>query len=169
VIWSDAPAITGDLGPQQGGGGAGGHRHHPAFSIDLGSVRDCENGMLGQARTAVAGYMHLKETVRSAIDGNSVWGQQALKRVSHPAIGGPHGVAVPRRPDTFEPDDGVRQAGEAYAKAMNPAMSQVLRQCADAIEAVGQFMAMINRSAQQYAHADRQSFFPDPPPPAVKS
>ncbi|MFC5643269.1 hypothetical protein [Kitasatospora cinereorecta] len=169
VIWGDAPVITGDLGPAKQGGG-GGHRHHPAYSVDLGSVRDCENAMLGQARLAVTEYMRLKEIVRAAIDGNSVWGQQAMKRVRHPAVPGYHGVSyAPARPDTFEPDELVRKAGEAYAATMNPVMSQVLRQCADAIEATGQFMAMLNRAGQQYAHADRSSFFPDPPPPAVKS
>ncbi|GAA1226445.1 hypothetical protein GCM10009665_16230 [Kitasatospora nipponensis] len=166
VVWGDAPVITGDLGPQgQGGGGA--HRSHPAFTVDLGSIRDCENGMLGQARESVAGYMQLKERVRSAIDADTVWGQHAMKLVEHTSILNSYGTYTPARPDTLEADGPVQQSAEAYAKVMNPVMSEVLRQIADSIESVGQFVALLNRAGQQYAAADRSSFFPDPPPPVV--
>ncbi|WP_329570749.1 hypothetical protein [Kitasatospora sp. NBC_01266] len=168
VVWGDAPAITGDVGPQGSGNGGGGHRNHPAISVDLESIRDCENGILGQARSSVADYMHLKELCRAAIDGGAIWGQQAMEKVHHPGGAvGVHGIYVQPRPDTLEADGPVQQAGTAYAQVMNPVMSEVLFDVASAIESVGQFVVLLNRAGQQYAHADIGSFFPDPPPPVV--
>lgn len=168
VIWNDAPVIVGTAGT--GSGGAGAHRNHPAFTVDLESIRDAENGILGQARGSVAGYMHLKELVRSAIDGGTVFGQQATETVSHDNNSVFYGVSNgpgPDRPDTIEADGPVQQAAQAYAAAMNPVMSEVLRQIADALESVGQFVVALDAAGQQYASADRNSFFPDPPPPVV--
>ncbi|MFE0462670.1 hypothetical protein ACFW1A_25785 [Kitasatospora sp. NPDC058965] len=165
VIWSQPPDITGNFADSTGSG-SGGHRHHPALAVDLGSVWETENGILGRARTSVAGYMQLKELCRSAIDGGSIWGQHAMKRVEHPPIGTRDGYQTVR-PDTMEADGPVQQAANEYARAMDPTMSEVLRQIADAIESVGQFTALLNRAGQLYAHADRGSFFPDPPPPPV--
>jgi hypothetical protein len=162
VVWSQAPDITGNF-PNSGGSGGGGHRNHGPIAIDLGSLLATENGILGQSRTAVANYMQLKEKCRAAIDGGSIWGQHAMKTVHHPGVATKTGI-VGARPDTQEPDGPVQQAANEYAAAMDPVMSEVLRQIADAIESVGQFTACLNRAGQLYAHADRGSFFPDPPP-----
>jgi len=169
VIWGDAPAITGNVGGNAGAGGT--PNEHPMFTVDLGSIREAENGILGQTRSAVANYMNLKNLVEQAIDGGSVWGQQATMTVEHPTSTAYEGVSEggpgPSIPDTIEPDTDIQQVAQQYAAVMDPAMSEVLRQCADAIESVGQFVVLLDRAGQQYAYADKTSFFPDPPPATV--
>nr|WP_202447250.1 hypothetical protein [Streptomyces sp. SID5468] len=171
VMWGDAPAITGDLGPAPAGGSSSASApDHNAFSVDLGGIRDAENTMLGAERTAISAYESVRQRVANDINGGEVFGQQATQggEEAHdeffaPSQGTRHVNAVPPGPD--QP---IRDAANEYAAYMNPAMMAVLREIADAIENTGRFVAMLNRAGQLYAHADQESFFPDPPPNPLK-
>jgi hypothetical protein len=173
VIWGDAPAVTGDVGPTGPGGGGANvtHRNHGPITVDLGSIESAENGMLAQSRQAVSEYMYVKQQVENAINGGVIWGQQATKTVTRQTnttfYGATGGGSGPAQPTTVEPDQAIQQAAQQYAAVMNPVMTEVLRQIADSVESVGQFIVGLNRSAQLYAYADKNSFFPDPPPSPV--
>jgi hypothetical protein len=170
VIWGPAPDITGDIGGSSGTTGTSGTtpNSHPAISVDLGSIRDAENGMLDQSRQAVADYTSLRATVKAAVDGHEVFGQKATMTVTHPASSAWYGVLNgpgPQIPDTIEPDQPIVDAANSFAQVMEPWMEDVLLQVGNAIESVGQFIALMDEAGQHYAYADQKSFFPDPPPP----
>jgi hypothetical protein len=169
VIWGPAPNITGDVGavppPSSDGPTPNSHR---ALTVDLGSIRDAENGMLDQSKQATADYMSLRATVKAAIDGHAVFGQQATMTVAHPSSGVWYGVSNgpgPQTPDSIEPDQAIVDAANQYAQVMEPWMLNVLVEAGNALESVGQFIALLDKAGQHYAYADKNSFFPDPPPP----
>lgn len=171
VIWGPAPNITGDIGgdppPPPPGTTAPTPNSHPAINVDLGSIQDAENGMLGQSKQAVADYTSLRATVDTAVNGHQVFGQQATMTVSHStsAFYSVSNGPGPATPDTIEPDQAIIDAANKFAPVMEPWMLNVLVEVGNAIESVGQFIALLDKAGQRYAYADQKSFFPDPPPP----
>ncbi|MFG2226223.1 hypothetical protein [Streptomyces sp. NPDC048644] len=177
MIWGDAPPITSFTPPPQNGNGQDLTQKqpvgtHPAINVSIGSIVDAMQGMLASSRTAVDGYQELQRTVKEAVLGGSVFGQQA----TYEDLGADDGSTfVDGQGDSHElmshafdddpppkPDEKVRAAATAYAEAMNPAMTRVLRQCADAIALGGQFIVRMDRAGSFYAQADQQSIFPAP-------
>ncbi|MEV0279359.1 hypothetical protein AB0I22_23635 [Streptomyces sp. NPDC050610] len=177
MIWGDAPAITGHVE----GAGAGGDKDSPpvpalpAFHVDISSIHAAMQSMLDASRAAVDGYNQLEQTVAQAIFvDHSTFGQEATYTDTNPKFE-PGGAEAKQRQygvgkhyadhsdhPEIKPDEEVRKAGVAYAQAMNPAMTQVLKECADAIELAGRFIVRLDRAGTYYAHAEENAVFPEP-------
>ncbi|MFD6420366.1 hypothetical protein [Streptomyces sp. NPDC060198] len=166
MIWGDAPPITANQGPEtpsgQGGGATGGS--HPQLTVDLGSVRESVQGLLNSSRTAVDQYMVMKQRVETAVAGGTVFGQNAQRKVDNTQFNFFTGQwSWDNDGPSLEPDKPLQEAALKFAAQMNPAMTQVMRECADALELAGQFIVLLDRAGTAYAHADYASVFPDAP------
>ncbi|MEU2246868.1 hypothetical protein [Streptomyces sp. NPDC019224] len=172
MIWGDAPPITANLGPTPSGGGGAASTavggSHPEITVDLGSIRESMQGLLESSRTAVEGYMAMVARVSGAVNDSTVFGQNAQLMVDNSFFDFSTGIwsLDPQGPH-LEPDTELQQAAKEFAAGMNPAMTKVMRECADAIELVGQFIVLIDRAGSTYANADYNSVFPEMPPTPV--
>jgi hypothetical protein len=128
----------------------------PEFGINLASMRDSEEFMLADAKTAVDAYEELRKKFMAEKD--SVFGQGQTYEES--VWGGP-GTAA----DTTTSPSPWAASGEEFASQMNPLQEKVLVQIGSVLESVGEYIATLNRVGQMYSAADRKSVFPEPPPP----
>jgi hypothetical protein len=169
VAWGTPPSFN-NPPPGASGSGSGSSDVIPVgpFRIDTGSVRAAESSMLGATREAIASYEALKERVLAVKD--TVWIPPQRKGPQPDNVTSPGGAfagGVPIPP----PGQTAQQAGTAdltaigkqIADEMNPSMEKALWQMGNALEVMGQFIALINQSGQTYAQTDRAAKFPGPP------
>ncbi|MCB5906949.1 hypothetical protein [Streptomyces pinistramenti] len=181
MIWGSAPPITTYL-PNSGGSGGGDHQtagSHAPINVNIGSIVDGMQGMLDASKSAVDGYTLMEQVVVGAMFSGNTFGEQATYQDDW---GKSDGSAVHSKqraqgvsPDYAShsdhpgqhPDTEVQSAAKAYAEAMYPKMTEVLKECANAIELAGQFIVRMDRAGTYYANADHASAFPESMKPVV--
>ena len=161
VAWSTPPSYNED--PQGSGGKPDDTTAPPCEPVkaDLSSMRTAETTMLGSARTAVGDYTELRTKVLAVKD--TIFGQQLVDvepdkydAANQAAGGGPS-------PYDTETPNPMQKPGKEFADSINPAQEKALWQIANALEAVGQYIAAVNTAGQSYGKTDRGARFPAPP------
>lgn len=160
--WSPPPSYN--LDPPNSGSGGGNSGDAPPcgpIRADLSSMRSAETTMLGSARTAIGDYHALRDKVMSVKD--TVFGQQLVdtepdsySAANQAAEGGPS-------PYDHTEKNPMQGPGQKFADSINPAQEKALWQIANALEAVGQYIAAVNTAGQSYGKTDRGAVFPPPP------
>jgi hypothetical protein len=120
-----------------------------AFNVDLGQVRGTEQTCLGAASAAIDGYNTLKNDVMPAVQSDNIWGQNVYQSSWVGSVGGSRSWQT-----NYDP---LNKEGDAFAASVNPGMQQLLGQVGGAIEALGQFCALLNNSGQMYTYTDFES------------
>ncbi|WP_399083910.1 hypothetical protein ACGH2B_03550 [Streptomyces sp. BBFR2] len=176
MLWGETPIITTEL-PASGGNGGGDKKTekaptHPAFVVNVGGLADSMDFLRTSSADMVTQYEALKTLVLQADAAHTVFGEQATYKDTIPRPRpnqnidkrNPHEAtfAQPDPEPLIKPDDGVRGAAEKFGPMMYPGMKNVLMECANAIELVGRYMVLMDRTGSYYAHADHQSAFPEP-------
>jgi hypothetical protein len=161
TAYTDAPDLVPTKPPGQTGSGSPGAAGGSAspFYIDLGAARAAEQTCLDATSRAMEGYDTLKRTVTTALNSNSIFGQEVGKtpRINpggEPGQGPPGNLPPPTFPDKLDSE------GRDFAASINPQMQSLLAQLGAVIEAMGQFDALLNNSFQMYAYTDHSSAFP---------
>jgi hypothetical protein len=147
------------------------------LSIDLGSLRDAENTMIGASTEIVGAYEALKSLFQSSKD--TVFGQQLtttapashglssattgdMAKTANDAQAGPNGEPLGK----ITTPDPIQASAIAFANGQNgqPGMNDVeafaLQQVGNAMALLGQFMAMMNGAGYSYSLADASSVLP---------
>jgi len=160
LAWTGAgypPSFNKD--PKQGEGSS---EYGPAgaFSVNLAEIRTQEGNMLTAAGTAVTAYQELKSKVLGSA--GTVFGQES-KAGSGVKVEWNAASQGSQERDESKQDSQFAGKAREFAASMNPAQEKALEQIANALEYVGQFIALGNKTGQGYAQADRHSVFPDPP------
>ena len=163
VAWSTPPSYNED---PQGSGGKPDDTTAPScepVKADLSSMRTAETTMLGSARTAVGDYTELRTKVLAVKD--SVFGQQLVDKTDDSKMQGLTGSTGGSAGDPDGDDDPqpMKEPGKEFADSINPAQEKALWQIANALEAVGQYIAAVNTAGQSYGKTDRGAKFPTPP------
>lgn len=131
----------------------------PPFHVDMGSLRDGMTSMLATVQAIIPEYDDLKAKVRDGID-NDVYGQNATIYATpnaNPAGGGAVSESGGSGPSP------VQDSARKFAAVINPAQERSLEVIANALEIVGRFIALVDKSGQAYGEADRKARFPAPP------
>ncbi|MEV6994322.1 hypothetical protein AB0N87_34895 [Streptomyces sp. NPDC093228] len=135
------------------------------ISFDATAVRATENALLTQGRNAVGNYEALRRHVDSAVHGQ-FWGPKHAYTTPYVNPGvtpNPAGGWSPPLDSTEKEDqEALARFGEEFAGHINPAMQKALALQSNALELLGNYIAMINNAGQSYAHVDQASRFPDP-------
>ena len=162
VAWSTPPSYNKD---PKSSGGKDDKAAPPCQPVtaDLSSMRTAETTMLGNARTAVSDYTALRNKVLAVKD--SVFGQQLVDETDDTKMQGLTGTSGGGAGDPDGDDDPqpMKEPGKKFADSINPAQEKALWQIANALEAVGQYIAAVNTAGQSYAKTDRGARFPAPP------
>lgn len=174
VDWDTPPSFN--LDPNSAGGGQSTSDVADSGPIyfDGPTVRATENTLLAQSRNAVSNYEWLRGQVNNAVHGQ-FWGPshtaQPISSGQDTASMTPNstGGSPPPSPDWEDKDDQntLADIGDDFAKHINPAMQKALAMQSNALELLGDYIAMINSAGQSYAHIDRAAGFPDPPGPVT--
>ncbi|MFF9478629.1 hypothetical protein [Streptomyces sp. NPDC014733] len=176
MLWQTTPVITTEMPATTGGGGDKAPAKaptHPALTINVGTLADSMDLLRLSSADMVTQYESLKSLVLAADASHTVFGEQATYKDTIPKPRPNQYVdrRNPHEPTFFDPDDfgpvikddpGVRQAAEKFGPVMYPSMKNVLMECANAIELVGRYMVLMDRTGAYYAHADHASAFPGP-------
>ncbi|GAA3189864.1 hypothetical protein GCM10017688_53560 [Streptomyces ramulosus] len=175
MLWQTTPAITTEMPQTNGGGGEKKPAKaptHPALTVNVGDLADSMELLRLSSADMVAQYESLKSLVLAADASHTVFGEQATYKDTIPKPRpsqtvdrrNPHEVTL-QEPDPgpiVKDDPGVRKAAEKFGPVMYPGMKNVLMECANAIELVGRYMVLMDRTGTYYAHADHTSAFPGP-------
>lgn len=163
MYWTSAPDFT-PTAPAPGGGVNDGAtvnpNEHQALSVQLGSLRGAENGMLAASSQIVDAYTALKNLFQA--DEDWVYGQQA--EVTQMVNGG-------NQYDTWSEQtvgDPINQTAVKFANgdgtAADPGINAVqeyaLQVIGNVMGTVGEFIAAINAAGAAYAQADSSSELP---------
>ena len=121
-----------------------------SFSTDvqLADLRSTEQTCLHETSALVDAYNSLKTTVTSAVNSTTLFGQN----VGSAGIYNPRIVALGGGPTPTYSQ--YNSEGQNFAASMNSQMEQALQQAGNAIELLGQFVAMLNVAGQMYAETD---------------
>lgn len=166
VGWDTPPSFNTDPGGQANGQSSSDIADSGPIGFDATTVRATENTLLTQGRNAVSGYESLRAKVDSAVHGQ-FWGPahtaQPVSATPGQGANSTGGYTPP--PDQMDKDDQntLADIGDNFAQHINPAMQKALAAQSNALELLGNFIAMINGAGQSYAHVDRAARFPDPP------
>jgi hypothetical protein len=169
VAWQTRPSFNADPNELLNGkeGGADGGESNPpaeAFTVNLRSVGEQVNNMLGTSRELVNEYEALKAKVMANPD--TIFGQTSMTTDAEDnpssAYLAPGTVNPPANGDTHWATD-YQEPAKEFAKLMNPHQQKTLETIGGALDAVGQYIARVNNAGQVYAQSDRKSKFPDPP------
>lgn len=168
VAWQTHPSFNTDpkdLYPGEGdeAGGKEGSAAEP-FTVNLKSVGEHVNNMLGTSRELVNEYEALKAKVMAHPD--TVFGQTSMTtdKIDNPSSDylPPGGTTVAGSGNYHSPTEFQKPAQE-FARLMNPHQQKTLEEIGAVLDTVGQYIARVNHAGQVYAEADRKSKFPDPP------
>lgn len=162
VAWSTPPSYN--LDPPNSGGDQG--KDDPAppcgpVKADLSSMRTAETSLLGYSRTAVGDYTTLRDKFMSVKD--TVFGQTSVEHEDSDYSAANYAAGGGGSPYGHDYDGAMQKPGKEFADSINPAQEKALWQIANALEAVGHYIAAVNTSGQSYGKADRASRFPVPP------
>jgi hypothetical protein len=159
MVWGTAPSYA-----PSGSGGS--NSNGPAapladdLSIDLGSLRDCENQMLSDSSVVVDAYENLKQQFESVKD--TVFGQQAqTSQIVYEGGGDGEGqYGQETTPDPIQPAAVAFANGQNGQPGMNDIQAFALQQIGNAMALVGEFIALMNASGVNYAETDANSALP---------
>jgi hypothetical protein len=120
------------------------------FSTDvqLADLRSTEQACLNETSALVDAYNSLKTTVTAAVNSTTIFGQN----VGSAGIYNPRIVALGGGPTPTYSQ--YNTEGQNFAASMDSQMEQVLQEAGNAIELLGQFVAMLNVAGQMYAETD---------------
>ncbi|MGW2836603.1 hypothetical protein ACWCWD_02230 [Streptomyces sp. NPDC001493] len=170
VGWDAPPSFNTDPGGQSSGQSSNEVADSGRIAFDAAAVRATENTLLAQGRSAVSGYETLRGHVDAAVHGQ-FWGPSHTSQPVSATPGlNPNPSAGYTPPlDTMDKEDQntLAEIGENFAQHINPAMQKALALQSNALELLGNYVAMINSAGQSYAHVDRAARFPDPPGPVT--
>ncbi|MEU6341910.1 hypothetical protein ABZ883_13310 [Streptomyces sp. NPDC046977] len=171
VGWDTPPSFNLDPSGQAGGQSSSDVADSGPIAFDAATVRATENTLLTQGRNAVFNYEALRQKVDGAVQG-TFWGPARPDApISSGQYQGPSGFSpTPTSswsPSSQETDDNdqrtLAEIGEEFARHINPAMQKALAMQSNALELLGNYIAMINSAGQSYAKIDRAARFPEPP------
>jgi hypothetical protein len=154
-------------------GGVGGSGEtvpmHASVSVDLASVRAVETEVYNALGGFIEEYTVLDADALAAIRSESFFGQQATYSVQQ-TVYGTYALQMPTI-STVTYADAIQSYASAFASDIRPSVTIALAAAADAIEALGQFAALLQAGGFAYASADSASALPQPvdPPPAPPS
>lgn len=161
-----------DFAPDPAGGSSTSGSATPVtddYSIDLGSLREGEDGMINASSAVIDGYNTLNSLFQNVKD--TVFGQEAMVTKTVPSsTGGDH--------TTFSQEqsaDPIQSAAVTFANGQNgqPGMNDIqayaLQQVGNAMAMVGEFIAMLNAAGWSYAQADASSTLPSTQAPSSSS
>jgi hypothetical protein len=173
ILWTSTPAYTGNTGAQSGKSLAAPQGPPPTTTpilVDLATLQSAENSMLSTTSTIVDAYNDLNQAVVAEIAGGTFFGQNAqYTETGSWESNNPDAISGARAPIPYThvtvsgPDTGLQQMAQEFAAQINPAMTQVLRAIAQAMETVGVYIALLNNTGQAYSAADIHSFLPPVP------
>ena len=161
MYWTTAPDFTPTSAPPGPNDGAVVNpNEHQALSVQLGSVRSAENGMLGASSQIVDAYTNLKSLFEA--DKDWVYGQQA--QVTQMVNGGGYY-------DTWSEvtvGDPINDTAVKFANGdgtpgnpgMNAVQEYALQVIGNVMGTVGEFIAAMNAAGAAYAQADASSMLP---------
>jgi hypothetical protein len=140
----------------------------PDFHIGYEALGSQIDSMLEKSRGLVAKYQDLRSKVK-ATEG-TVFGQTSVSDDDPGQQFDPY--TGDSWYDTYEgrksnPTPFAKQARD-FAASMNPAQEKALQFIGGALEVLGEYLALVNRSGQVYAAADRKSEFGPPPDHGVR-
>ena len=162
MYWTSAPDFTptASAGSGVNDGATVNPSEHQALSVQLGSLRNAENGMLGASSQIVDAYTALKSLFQA--DADWVFGQQA--QVTQMVNGGGQydtwsevTVGDPINQTAVEFANGN---GTAADPGMNAVQEYALQVIGNMMGTVGEFIAAINAAGAAYAQADASSQLP---------
>lgn len=174
VTWNTPPSFNLDPSSPAGGQTSSDVADSGPIHFEAATVRATENTLLAQSRNAVSDYEWLRGQVDHATHGQ-FWGpphtaptissgQDSASITPNPGGGSPAPA-----PDSQDKDDQntLADIGDEFARHINPAMQKALAMQSNALELLGDYIAMINAAGQSYAHVDKAAGFPEPPGPVT--
>jgi hypothetical protein len=166
VAWDTRPSFNANPKDPAASGPPGGEGSVDArdFQVSYEALGTQVNEMLQRARGLVDEY----EQLRSKLQANqgTIFGQNS--RIEHDGItydfqsNSGSGDGKP----WYTPTDFAEPAKQ-FADQMNPHQDATLHKVGNSLVLVGEYIALVNKSGQVYAAAERQSAFPPPPPNGV--
>ncbi|WP_433174886.1 hypothetical protein [Actinoallomurus sp. CA-150999] len=168
-VWDSRPSFNTD--PQDIKEGDPGDPGAGTTQIDVDDILVTPEAMAAQvenmlttSRELVQSYEDLRKKVLGGMD--TVFGQQAMDTAFQDSPGTTY-----LAPGTYNPapNEGERSPSDwqgpakQFAASMNPVQEKNLQNIGDALEVLGEYIALVNHSGQVYAHTDKQSKFPPPP------
>ncbi|SEG91998.1 hypothetical protein SAMN05216223_1254 [Actinacidiphila yanglinensis] len=170
VDWDTPPSFNLDPSGQSSGQASSDVADSGPISFDATTVRATENTLLAQSRNAVSNYEWLRGQVDHAAHGQ-FWGPahtaQTISSGQDTASQTPNstGGSPAPAPDWEDKEDQntLADIGDDFARHINPAMQKALALQSNALELLGDYIAMINSAGQSYAHIDKAAGFPEPP------
>ncbi|WP_331760211.1 hypothetical protein OG285_36735 (plasmid) [Streptomyces sp. NBC_01471] len=154
VAWGSPPPVVADT--SKGNSSDSIPPEHNAFKVDIGSIKESEQGMLSAGSIMVDAYENLKNMVLSS---QEIFGQNATVTTTRQ---GNQAAASGAQATSDTNPSPVQDAAKQFASYIFPAEENVLEQVADSLELIGQLVAAFNGAAQAYATADYKSAFPVP-------
>lgn len=129
--------------------------------VDVVGLRAMLEGLLSHSQSLIAQQNSLADLVHSASTSKSIWGQNATEdQQSYVHQGGADGGSYTQH-DKIVSDGPVQEAGTAFQQSIQPMMDHALNQIDQALYTVGQFMAGLQSTTEQYANTDAAATAPD--------
>jgi hypothetical protein len=164
MIWTDVADYVPTTVPNSGGSGEG-TPANPLIAVDLASVRTAETELYNTLGGFVDQYSNLDSDASAAIGSPSFFGQQATYSVEQ-TVYGSYSLQIPTY-STVTYADGIQTYASTFASSIEPSITIALSAAAGAIEAVGQFAALLQAGGFAYASADSASALPQPVAPPL--
>jgi hypothetical protein len=138
---------------------------HTVVMVDLGSVRAVETELYNALGNLVDEYTILEAEAITAVDSPTFFGQQATYSVQQTVYGDSPLQTPVTSTVTFA--DAIQSSAVAFAASIEPSVTIALAAAANAIEALGQFAALLQAAGFAYASADSASALPQPVNPPL--
>jgi hypothetical protein len=161
MYWTSAPDFAMDSSTSASGGQSQATPGtHSALSVQLGTLRAAENGLLGASSAIVDGYTSLKSLFEA--DKDWVFGQHAT--VTTMTNGGGYYDTWSQETKSDPIAATALQFANGDGTAANPGMNAVqeyaLQVIGNVMGTVGEFIVAINNAGAAYAEADSKSVMP---------
>ncbi|SEG18798.1 hypothetical protein SAMN05216223_103554 [Actinacidiphila yanglinensis] len=168
VDWDTPPSFNIDPGGAPGGQSPDDVVDSGPVVFDAATVRATESTLLTEGRGAVSSYESLRQKVDAVVHGQ-FWGPAHTDPpISSGSVGSglnansTGGYSPPPDETDNEDQNTLADLGDSFAVHINPAMQKALALQSNALELLGNYLAMINGAGQSYGHVDRAARFPDP-------
>lgn len=162
MYWTSAPDFNPAGSPPSSGSGSSSTTPgaHGEISVQLGTLRSAENGLLGASSAIVSGYNSLKSLFEA--DKDWVYGQQAT--ITTMVNGGDYYDAWSQETeaDPIAPTAATFAYGDGTSAnpGMNAVQEYALQSIGNVMGTVGEFIVAINNAGAAYAESDQSSQMP---------